>query len=293
MEAVPGAAADAWLKARNPKFEILTGEMSDVKTTTDETMSKPFLVRHQDELLRRYRCTAPGLISVQCVRATEALLRRAGVAEPVAFDFYAVRAKVIYGGTKLVLACDPADGVPVMPSEEVDEVPVYDEFGPISGDDRTNGADADGPATAEDFAELRRVTEELKAVEKKRLPGRGWLQARELPGTVVARVFEVPVREGMKARVTVEMFEDDSLPVPLELPRWRGCTRVEDIEVWAATRALSEARCVTDFEISPGGSACADVPASGPSAALPFDSERLVDVRSEQARGPGVMGGLH
>lgn len=224
-------------------------------------MSKPLPVRYQDEILRRYEVLRRGVLRVQCVKATEPLLKAAGVVEPVPFQFYEVPAKLIYGGTKLVLASDAAPGVPVEVPAEPFESGTFDEFGPCEESGQGPGAgvqeEEDAPAGPEDLAELHRVKEAIKE-GKPWAPAaaRVWEQAAavEHDKSVVApaparRVFEIPIRGEMKARVTVEVFEDDRLPSPGELPKWVPCSKVEDIEVWAAARALSEAREVTDFEV--------------------------------------------
>lgn len=191
-------------------------------TEPPDTMSKPLTAAAQSAILSQFPWLANGKVRVTCTHRTEHLLKKAGIGDPKALEYYDLSVRRDESG---FLTLNPYCAK--QNRAETSDASLFEPGGLFAGDDPPEHLPI--PTRAVSLPDSARA--ELSVL-------------CELPAT---RTFEIPTGPNSKIRVQVIAFEDESLPSPNEREIWKP-SKPTDTQIHAAVSALYLSRRLADLE---------------------------------------------
>lgn len=203
--------------ARLRFFDVLRHH---TRMTSAPTMSHKLTPARQSALLSRYHYLDNNRLRVQCVLATEPLLKLAGVHHPQPFEFYPIPVRRDESGFLVI------ETAPCAPQSESDS----ELFAP--GGIFAGSVQPEGRRTSN-------ITD-----HRAEIPLQFFSELRE---TMRVRRFEIATGPHSKVRVEIVAFDDHALPSPMEPERWKP-RDAADKEVREVAQALALAPSLPSLE---------------------------------------------
>lgn len=197
----------------------------------------------QNAILSRYSWTTDGKVRVRSMHRSDPLLRMAGIADPVALEYYNL--PVVRDG-KGFLILDLVESSKRTPVSDSDES-LFEAGGLFASDVQPGGKQPVDPNHEKMVFDSTGKVAGVAIYAVSLRSEKPAVDTTELGEFVATRTFEIPTGPHSKVRVMVIGYEDESLPSPGEPERWKP-RNPTDTDVRAAVSALHMSRRLGDYE---------------------------------------------